>query len=66
LIHSNGVVGRLRTFAEERKILLFSQALDLSDLPWLRRRNTASYWLEMYEGPERPERARARSGTLTA
>jgi hypothetical protein len=35
--------------AAERKLLVFSPALDLSELPWLRAANAGSYWLEMYE-----------------
>lgn len=50
LIHSTAVVGRLAALAAEQRILLFSQALDLKHLPWLRAGKAASYWLEMYEG----------------
>lgn len=53
LTQSTGVVQRLEALAAERSIRLFSQALDLARLPWLRPGNAASYWLEMYRGPER-------------
>lgn len=56
LIHSTAVVARLTALAAERRILIFSQALDLRHLPGLRAGNAASYWLEMYEGPESPAR----------
>ncbi len=56
LSHSTALVERLRVLAAERSIVLSSQALDLTHLPWLRPGNAASYWLEMYEGPERSGR----------
>jgi hypothetical protein len=49
---SSAVVSRLRAVAAERRTLLFSQSLDLKELPWLRRGDAASYWLEMYTGAE--------------
>ena len=48
-IGSAEVVARLRSLAAERRILVFSQALPLATLPWLKPKNTSSYWLEMYE-----------------
>jgi SAM-dependent methyltransferase len=51
LIRSTDMVARLTPLAAERRILVFSQALDLKHLPWLRAGNAASYWLEMYEAP---------------
>lgn len=52
LIRSTAVVARLMELAAERRVRIFSQALDLKHLPWLRAGNAASYWLQMYEGPE--------------
>jgi SAM-dependent methyltransferase len=49
LTHPAPVVERLRTFAANDPVLLFAQAMDLTHLPWLRRRRASSYWLEMYE-----------------
>ena len=49
LSRSADVASRIREFAGERRILLFSQTLDLKRLPWLRSAKAASYWLEMYE-----------------
>lgn len=46
---SAAVVERLAPIASQRKILLFSQALDLAPTPWLRATGARSYWLEMYE-----------------
>jgi SAM-dependent methyltransferase len=46
---SAAVVKRLAPIAAERQIRLFSQALDLTTLPWLRATGARSYWLEMYE-----------------
>ena len=48
-LRSAEVITRLEPIAAERKLLLFSQALDVQRLPWLRRLGAASYWLEMYE-----------------
>jgi SAM-dependent methyltransferase len=69
LVHSTALVERLRTLAPERGILLFSQALDLTHLPWLRPCNAASYWLEMYRRPEpwiHPEPAHRTNGRRQA
>jgi SAM-dependent methyltransferase len=46
---SAAVVKRLARIAAQRKIVLFSQALDLAAIPWLRATGARSYWLEMYE-----------------
>ena len=46
---SAAIAERLAPVAAQRKILLFSQALDLKALPWLRATGARSYWLEMYE-----------------
>jgi SAM-dependent methyltransferase len=43
------VVGRLLSFAANDHVLLFAQPMELTQLPWLRRSRTSSYWLEMYE-----------------
>jgi len=59
VIHPAEVVARLMPFTAERRILLFSQALNLQHLPWLRAAHESSYWLEMYEGPVRPPPRRA-------
>jgi hypothetical protein len=51
-VGSAEVVARLAPIARARPIRLFSQALDLQALPWLRARGEGSYWLESYEaGP---------------
>jgi SAM-dependent methyltransferase len=47
---SDAVVARLAECAAARRIRVFSPALDLKGLPWLKRRDVASYWLAMYEG----------------
>ena len=52
-LRSAELVRRLKPLAAERKLLLFSQALDLRELPWLRRTDRASYWLELYESCSR-------------
>jgi SAM-dependent methyltransferase len=46
---SAAVVERLAPIAAQRKILLFSQTLDLAALPWLKATGARGYWLEMYE-----------------
>jgi SAM-dependent methyltransferase len=48
-LRSSEIVARLQPLARERKLLLFSQALDLRQLPWLKRSGRGSYWLELYE-----------------
>ena len=53
LTDSAPVVERLMSCAADRRMLLFSQALNLTKHPWLRARGSSSYWLEMYEGCER-------------
>jgi len=58
MTHPTPVVARLEEFARERSLFLFSQALDLTELPWLRARNAASYWLEKYEAPVGERRLR--------
>ncbi len=50
------IVARLEPVARERRIRVFSQALDLTELPWLRPGKAESYWLQMYEGPDGPAR----------
>jgi SAM-dependent methyltransferase len=52
LVRPTALVTRLLEHAAERRILVFSQSLDLRQLPWLRAAHAASYWLEMYEGSE--------------
>lgn len=49
LTRSADLVTRLEPIARERKIVVFSQALDLERFPWLRSAGAASYWLETYE-----------------
>ena len=39
---------RLEPIAARRPIRLFSQALDLRCLPWLRRAGAGSHWVESY------------------
>ncbi len=46
---SAAVAERLAPIAAQRKLLLFSQALDLTALPWLRATGERCYWLQMYE-----------------
>jgi protein-L-isoaspartate O-methyltransferase len=43
------VVERLAPIAARRPFLLFSQALELGQTPWLRATGRACYWLQMYE-----------------
>ena len=63
LIRSTAIVERLREIAAERSIRLFSQALDLTRLPWLSPGHAASYWLQAYDGTETPRMGRgARAG----
>jgi protein-L-isoaspartate O-methyltransferase len=50
LTQPTAVVARLKELATERRTLLFSQALDLGQLPWLKATGAASYWLVKYEG----------------
>jgi hypothetical protein len=54
LTDSAAVVGRLAACAAERKVCLFSQALNLTHVPWLAPSRASSHWLEMYEGLDRP------------
>jgi protein-L-isoaspartate O-methyltransferase len=49
---SGAIAERLAPIAAQRKLLLFSQTLDLTELPWLRATGARSYWLEMYESVE--------------
>jgi SAM-dependent methyltransferase len=65
LLHSTALVERLRPLAAERSILLFSQALDLTHLPWLSPGNAASYWLEMYRSPTGNRASGERSSAAT-
>jgi SAM-dependent methyltransferase len=46
---SAAVAERLAPIAAQRRLVLFSQALDLAAVPWLRATGARSYWLEMYE-----------------
>lgn len=48
-LRSADVVARLEPIAARRRIVLFSQALELGRTPWLRTTGRGCYWLEMYE-----------------
>jgi SAM-dependent methyltransferase len=49
LIQPSTVVTHLGAIASERRIQVFSQALDLTRHSWLKSSGVASYWLEKYE-----------------
>jgi SAM-dependent methyltransferase len=49
LMQSTALVARLAALAAQRRILVFSQTLDLTQLPWLRATPETSYWLAMHE-----------------
>jgi SAM-dependent methyltransferase len=48
-LRSDDIAARLEPLAAKKPLQLFSQALDLRRLPWLKSRERASYWLEAYE-----------------
>jgi precorrin-6B methylase 2 len=49
LARSSEILRRLEPLARRKRIVLFSQELDLAQAPWLRRTGAGSYWLERFE-----------------
>jgi SAM-dependent methyltransferase len=46
---SSEIVARLEPLAQKRRLVLFSQELDLARAPWLRRTGPGHYWLSRFE-----------------
>ncbi|HVY25874.1 MAG TPA: methyltransferase domain-containing protein [Polyangiaceae bacterium] len=49
LARSSELLQRLEPLARRRRIVLFSQEIDLARAPWLRRTGAGSYWLARFE-----------------